>query len=117
MSSWVEYHFSNLRRWREYAEAIARAVHELVPRARVYVVGSVARGRYTVMSDIDILVVLPRDAGVSDRRRFAKKLLIAAMDRFGLPIDAPIEIHVVFEGEEDTYLREGYVEIDADRGS
>ena len=117
MSSWVEYHFSHLRRWREYAEAIARAVRELAPRARIYVVGSVARGRYTVMSDIDILVVLPRDAGISDRRRFAKEVLIVAMDRFGLPIDAPVEIHVVFEGEEGAYLREGYVEIDAGRGS
>ena len=108
MSSWVRYHFNHLKRWREYAEAVARAARDLVPSARVYVVGSVARGRYTVLSDIDILIVVPHRV---DPRTFARDVLVRAMDLYGLPIDAPVEIHVVEEGGERPYLEGGFIEV------
>lgn len=108
MSSWVRYRFAHLRRWREYANAIARAAEDLAPGARVYVVGSVARGSYSVTSDIDILIVVPR--GRRERGLY-KRIMERAMDLYGLPFDAPVELHIVEEGGEARYLEEGYVEI------
>jgi DNA polymerase sigma len=59
MSNWVKYHFEHLKRWREYAEKIAKAVKDLIPEAKVYVIGSIAENRTTIYSDIDILIAIP----------------------------------------------------------
>jgi len=65
LSSWVRIRFEHLRRWRENAESIARAAKDVLGgNVEVYVVGGVAEGRTTVLSDINILIVadmLPRD--------------------------------------------------------
>ncbi len=106
--SWVRFHFMHLRRWRSYAEAVARAACDVVGEARVYVVGSIARGTYTVLSDIDVLVVVPRGRV---RRGLVRDIMLRAMDSYGLPWDAPVELHIVEEGEEEAYLREGAVPI------
>ncbi len=108
MSSWVRFHFQHLRRWREYAEKVARAARELVPEARVYVIGSVAEGTYTVLSDIDILIVVPRGKA---RRKLARDILLHAIDNHGLPWDAPVELHVVEEGKEQPYLKGRHIRI------
>ena len=108
MSRWVRYHFSHLRRWREYAESIAKAAVELGPGARVYIIGGVAEGRVTVLSDIDILVVVPRGA---KRRGLARDILLRAMEKYGLPWDAPVELHIVEEGEEDEYTRHPHIRL------
>ncbi len=97
--SWVRFHFEHLRRWREYACIVAKAARMIVPGARVYVTGSVAAGTYTVLSDIDILVVVPK--GLL-RRGLSRDIMVKAMD-IGLPWDAPVELHVVEEGEEKHY--------------
>ena len=94
MSSWVEFRFSHLRRWREYAEKVAKAAHDLEPDAEVYVIGGVAEDRITVLSDIDILIVVKRKLEGRERRELFKKVLIRAMDVYGLPFDAPVELHV-----------------------
>ena len=62
--------------------------------------GGVAEGRVTVLSDIDLLVVVPR--GRLGRRLYAE-ILSVAMDRYGLPLDAPVELHIVEEGGEARY--------------
>jgi hypothetical protein len=54
VSSWVRSHFKHLRKWREYAVAVMKAARDLIPGARVYVVGGVAEDRTTVLSGIDI---------------------------------------------------------------
>ena len=94
MSSWVEFRFSHLRRWREYAEMVAKAARDLEPDAEVYVIGGVAEDRVTVLSDIDILIVVKRKLEGRERRELFKKVLIRAMDAYGLPFDAPVELHV-----------------------
>ncbi|ABL78391.1 nucleotidyltransferase domain-containing protein [Thermofilum pendens] len=98
MSSWVKYHFAHLRRWREYAEAVAKAAKDLRPDAEVYVVGSVAEGRATVLSDIDILVVLEK-AGNEDRKYLPADIVDRAVEKYSLPVDAPVEIHVASREE------------------
>ncbi len=100
MSSWVRVRFRHLRRWREYAAMVARAARDVVPGARVYVVGGVAEGRVTVLSDIDILVVVPRGRL---RRGLYTEIMARAMDAYGLPFDAPVELHIVEEGGEARY--------------
>ena len=80
MSSWVKNHFEHLKRWREYAEKIAKAAKEVLGEAEIYVVGGVAEERTTIYSDIDI-------------------------EAYGLPWDVPVELHIVNEKEAREYLR------------
>lgn len=79
-----------------------------MPEARIYVVGGVARGGTTVLSDIDVLVVVPRGTG---RHNLARRILEKAISDHGLPWDAPVEIHVVEEGGEGSYTKEGCIDI------
>ncbi|AEM38333.1 DNA polymerase beta domain protein region [Pyrolobus fumarii 1A] len=88
---WARHHVEYLRRWREAAEAIARAVESLGLRARVYVIGGAAEGRLTVLSDVDVLLCLEEDA---DPRLVKHAVLKEAFDKHGLPIDYPVELHV-----------------------
>ncbi|AWR95373.1 nucleotidyltransferase domain-containing protein [Acidianus brierleyi] len=90
MSSWVKRKFQHLRKWMEYAEAIAKASKDLDPRSRVFVFGGVAEDRVTVLSDIDVLIV----TDVKDKRSFKRAIMLRAFDIYGLPFDAPVEIHV-----------------------
>jgi predicted nucleotidyltransferase len=95
MSSWVRYRFQHLRRWREYAEKIAKAVKDLLPDTQVYVIGSVAEGNTTVYSDIDILVVVPAKAlSTEEKKQLLIQILERAIDLYQLPWDAPVEIHI-----------------------
>jgi len=104
VSSWVRLHFEHLRRWREYAEKICSAVRSLGIGGEVYVVGGVAEDRVTVLSDIDVLVVVD-GAEEGDRRRLAVDILEEAIEKFGLPWDAPVELHVASRGEAEIFFK------------
>ncbi|MBB5255089.1 nucleotidyltransferase domain-containing protein [Sulfurisphaera ohwakuensis] len=99
MSSWVKFRFSHLRRWREYAEKVAKAVRDLEPNVEVYVIGGVAEDRITVLSDIDILIVVKRKLNNKERKTLREEILLRAMDAYELPFDAPVEIHLEDEDE------------------
>ncbi|WP_460024170.1 nucleotidyltransferase domain-containing protein [Infirmifilum sp. SLHALR2] len=102
--SWVRYHFNHLRRWREYAEKVARAVGDLAPGAKVFVIGSVAEGTPTIYSDVDILVVLDR-VDMETKKRLLVDILERAIDLYQLPWDAPVELHIVSREEAERYFR------------
>lgn len=104
MSSWVKFRFSHLRRWREYAEKIAKATRDIEANAEVYVIGGVAEDRITVLSDIDILIVVKRNIEGKEKRELKKNILIRAMDFYDLPFDAPVELHVEDERASKTYF-------------
>lgn len=108
MSSWVSYHFQHLKKWREYARSVARAALEIVPNAKVYVIGGVAEGRTTIYSDIDILIVLPEKV---DKKNLYVKILTKAMDEHGLPVDAPVELHIATEEEAKHYMKSKIIEV------
>ena len=110
MSSWVRSHFEHLRKWMEYATAIMKAARDLIPGVRVYVIGGVAENRATVLSDIDILIVIPRDIAVNKVKLY-RDILVRAMDNYGLPWDAPVELHIVYEDEAREYLKSKAVEV------
>ncbi|MFP3163964.1 MAG: nucleotidyltransferase domain-containing protein [Acidianus hospitalis] len=78
---------------------MARAVHDIEPNAEVYVIGGVAENRITVLSDIDILIVIKRKLSGKERKELSKKVLTRAMDFYDLPFDAPVELHI--EDEEN----------------
>lgn len=89
---WAKYHLEHLRNWRKAAEAVAKAVEDLKLNAEVYVVGGAAEGRLTILSDIDILVCVKEET--EDLGKLRKQILTKAMDKYGLPWDYPVEIHI-----------------------
>ncbi|MDK2384137.1 MAG: nucleotidyltransferase domain-containing protein [Candidatus Korarchaeota archaeon] len=73
-----------LKKYMKVARRVRDIVREIDPDARIYVFGSVVRGRFTASSDIDILVVT---------EKIEKKYEI--MVRVYKATEAPIELHVV----------------------
>ena len=103
MLSWVRYRFEHLRSWREYALKVAKAARDVLGDVKVYVIGGVAEGRTTVLSDIDILIVVKEIPG--DKKRLYVEILERAIDSYGLPWDAPVELHIVEEKDVERYMR------------
>ncbi len=91
-----------LKNWRKWVEKIAQEAAELLPDAKVYVVGSVARGDYVASSDVDVLVVSDRvPEKPADRSRI--KLIIE--EKLNLPPHHPFEIHLLTKTEAKHYLK------------
>ena len=88
--------------------AIARRVKDIIvrydPKAKVYMFGSVVKGRHTAASDIDILVVTER-----------VDLKYDMMVEVYRSLDAPIELHITtrdkFEGWYRRFIDEEFIEI------
>jgi predicted nucleotidyltransferase len=68
------------------------------------VIGGVAENRITVLSDIDILIVIKRKLSGMERKELSKKILIRAMDFYDLPFDAPVELHIEDEENAKRFL-------------
>ncbi|BES81557.1 nucleotidyltransferase domain-containing protein [Pyrodictium abyssi] len=67
---------------------------------RVYVAGGAAEGRLTVLSDIDVVVVSPAVPEEAPRkRRLAIEIRDVAAERYGLPWDYPVDLHLYSPGE------------------
>lgn len=82
------------------ARAVKSAAERILGDIRVYLFGSVAEGKDTPSSDIDIMVVssrIPKSAG--ERAKVISRIL----EEVGL--DAPLEVHLVSPEEEAWYLR------------
>ena len=88
----------SLRRWREYAVLVACAVEKVVPGALVFVAGGAVEDRLTISSDIDVVVVLPHRPSFEEAVDLRTRILEEA-EKLGLPLTAPVEIHLV--GQED----------------
>lgn len=91
---WARYHIKYLRMWRKATRAIARAIKDLKLDAETYVIGGAAENRLTILSDIDVLVCIKQHLNPDDAWALRKKILGLAMDRHGLPIDYPVELHI-----------------------
>jgi len=104
LSSWVSYHFKHLRRWREYAEKVSKAAKDLLGEVDVYVIGGVAENRTTIYSDIDVLIVVKGEKLGDERKKLRIEILERAMDKYGLPVGAPIELHIINEKQVKEYM-------------
>ena len=60
------------------------------------------------LRDIDVLIVVPRGRA---RRGLVRDIMLRAMDVYGLPWDALVELHVVEEGGGEPYLRDAAMPI------
>lgn len=72
---------------RNVLSSIKRDILECAPSAKVYLFGSIARGKYTAASDIDILIVVSK---IEEIDVYKLKLLIKKKY-----LGYPIEIHIV----------------------
>jgi len=106
----ARYVWNQLKMWREAVKAVAAAVRDLGLNAYVYVIGGAAEGRLTVLSDIDVLICLRNPE--QKHRGLAGEILWRAVDKFNLPWDYPMEIHVVDEDECQLYLKGSHIRAD-----
>jgi predicted nucleotidyltransferase len=102
-----------LRRWRSVVKVLASVVRRLYPGSRVYVFGGAAEGRLTVLSDIDVLVVLDRPVTVEERVEVLARIW-EELERAGVPAYYPLEIHVVGPDALEEYRRRGARLVDVD---
>ena len=85
-----------VREWRFWVEGIARAANNVLGPCVVYVFGSVAEGRATGGSDVDVLIVaesLPGDF------RVRAETIARIEEVAGLPLYHPFQIHLATRGE------------------
>lgn len=91
-----------VREWNKWIWRVIDVIRELVPDAKVYLIGSVARGEAIGSSDVDLLVV-SEHAPESPREQARLKTLIE--ERAGLPLYHPLEIHFTKPLSASLYLR------------
>ncbi|MEM4970842.1 MAG: nucleotidyltransferase domain-containing protein [Sulfolobales archaeon] len=84
----------DLARWRELAAIVARAAKMVEPGAEVYVVGGAAENRLTILSDIDVVIALPEEPD-HDRIIDLEAKIFEKAEELGLPLHAPVELHIV----------------------
>ncbi len=76
-------------------DLIKRSVLDVIPDAKIYVVGGAAEDRLTALSDIDVFVVSEKIPGtVRERARLVASIMERA-ESMGLPWDYPLEIHLL----------------------
>jgi len=97
-----------LMEWRRYVRTISEAAKTIIPKARIYVAGGAAEGRLTVVSDVDVLVVLPYEVDFEEATELHAKILEEA-ERLELPPYAPVEFHIISDRELKEYARRGKV--------
>jgi len=85
-----------LSRWRAIATKAASIIKEFYPNAEVYVFGGAAEDRLTVLSDIDIAVVM--EDPPKDRARMLAKIW-EILEAKGIPQYYPLEIHLLSRRE------------------
>ena len=100
----IRYRFERLRGWREYAEKVAKAARAVAEDVEVYVIRGVAEERTTVLSEIDTLIVVKR-ISAEEKKMLYVEILEKVIDEYGLPWDAPVELHIADEGEAEEYLK------------
>ena len=83
-----------LRHYREVGSEVKRILKKFDPNVKVYVFGSVVRGRFTAASDIDILVVT---------NELSKKYEM--MVEVYKEVEAPVEIHITTPEKYQSWYR------------
>jgi hypothetical protein len=98
--------YIRLHQWRRHMKPVVEAVCEVVPGGVAYLAGGAAEGRLTALSDIDVVVVVPYHLVPIGRIEIKLKILDRAFEK-GLPIDYPIDLHVVDEAGLERYKKLG----------
>lgn len=98
-----------LMEWRKHVRLACKAVKNVIPNAEIYVIGGAAENRLTIRSDIDILVVLPCTAPTFNEAIELRSRILEEAVKLGLPLYAPIELHIVGREELKKYVKKGKV--------
>jgi len=98
--------YLRLLEWRRHVKPVVEAACEEAPGAAVYVAGGAAEDRLTALSDIDVVVALPLELSPSSRLDLKLRILDRAFEK-GLPLDYPIDLHVIGPAELERYKRLG----------
>ncbi|MCE4606220.1 MAG: amino acid permease [Desulfurococcales archaeon] len=85
--------------WRNWLPSFVVELKKIVGEARVYLIGSVARGEKAVSHDVDILVVVRSKPSVKEQRSIVDK----AVKNAGLSSSHPVHVHFVTREEEEEY--------------
>ena len=88
---------THLKNYRKIAEKVKEIVKEKYDDARVLVFGSVIEGRFTALSDIDILIICDIN------REEAAELKAEIIRRLGY--STPIELHIATREEFERWYR------------
>ena len=83
-----------LRNWRKVALKAAKLAKKLYPKASVYLIGGAAEDRLTILSDIDLAIVLDHDPGMTRRAEMLAKLW-EELEKHGIPPYYPLHIIVI----------------------
>ena len=98
--------YIRIQQWKKYVRYVVEAVCEILPNGVLYLAGGAARGRLTALSDIDVVVVVPHPLKPNERLELKLKIIDKAFEK-GLPIDYPLDLHVVDEHGFERYKRAG----------
>ncbi|MEM2031143.1 MAG: nucleotidyltransferase domain-containing protein [Archaeoglobaceae archaeon] len=85
-----------------YAEKIKKAAIEVLGNAEVFVFGSVVKGKATMASDIDLMIVSNQCPRLITER--AKKI-VEILKKAEIDLFAPFEIHLINEREFEWYRK------------
>ncbi|UXD21201.1 DNA polymerase subunit beta [Ignicoccus pacificus DSM 13166] len=102
--------YKELMQWKEYLPAVVKAIKEVLPNSRVYLVGSIARGDYDITSDVDVLVVIENEPSFEERVKIKTKIW-EKMDELGVPWTLPVEVHLVGPERARAYFKERVVRL------
>ncbi|MET1160368.1 MAG: nucleotidyltransferase domain-containing protein [Thermoprotei archaeon] len=83
-----------ISQWRKYVDIIYKATRRVIPSARICLTGGVVEDRLTVLSDIDVLVVLDHEPSFSEAVDLRTRIYEEA-EKMGLPLYAPVELHII----------------------
>ncbi|MEM4970932.1 MAG: nucleotidyltransferase domain-containing protein [Sulfolobales archaeon] len=81
-----------LSMWRSIVVRAARAIKRAYPDAEIYVFGGAAEDRLTIMSDIDLAVVLENPPGDSSE---LLANIWGLLEEEGIPLYYPLEVHIL----------------------
>jgi hypothetical protein len=94
--------------WRRYVRIVYEAVESIVPEAEAYVAGGVAEGRLATRSGIDVVIALPHKPRFGEAVELRSRIIEEA-GKLGLPLYAPIGLHIVGREELEKYVKRSRV--------
>ncbi len=106
---WARYAIERLRllkRWRELVPLVAKACRDVLKEecVRIYVVGGAAEDRLTVLSDIDVVIIVgnPELKNLGTLIRIKRRA-----EELGVPPELPLDIKIMTEKELRTLAKKG----------
>jgi len=96
-----------LQNWREIVKRIRNVVQNVLKDVQVYVFGSVVEGRYTVLSDIDVAIVMNNVPEKASERIKIIDLIFREIEDICPWIECPVEIHLLTPIEKEILEKGG----------